>query len=113
MMNTSLKVYKELVYIETFDGELIPTAESKEELQELLKNSDKFLDLGDELLSKSAIKRIIKKKIDEIDNYILHNIQNIPLRNRVQSEVDKRKKEGARINMDILLNIIERLSSEN
>ena len=105
-MNTSLKVYKELVYIETFDGELIPTAESKEELQELLKNSD-------ELLSKSAIKRIIKKKIDEIDNYILHNIQNIPLRNRVQSEVDKRKKEGARINMDILLNIIERLSSEN
>nr|DAU13909.1 MAG TPA: hypothetical protein [Bacteriophage sp.] len=112
-MNTSLKVYKELVYIETFDGELIPTAESKEELQELLKNSDKFLDLGDELLSKSAIKRIIKKKIDEIDNYILHNIQNIPLRNRVQSEVDKRKKEGARINMDILLNIIERLSSEN
>ena len=93
-MNTSLKVYKELVYIETFDGEL-------------------FLDLGDELLSKSAIKRIIKKKIDEIDNYILHNIQNIPLRNRVQSEVDKRKKEGARINMDILLNIIERLSSEN
>ena len=112
-MNTSLKVYKELVYIETFDGELIPTAESKEELQELLKNSDKFLDLGDELLSKSAIKRIIKKKIDEIDNYIIHNIQNIPLRNRVQSEVDKRKKEGARINMDILLNIIERLSSEN
>ena len=112
-MNTSLKVYKELVYIETFDGELIPTAESKEELQELLKNYDKFLDLGDELLSKSAIKRIIKKKIDEIDNYILHNIQNIPLRNRVQSEVDKRKKEGARINMDILLNIIERLSSEN
>lgn len=112
-MNTSLKVYKELVYIETFDGELIPTAESKEELQELLKNSDKFLDLGDELLSKSAIKRIIKKKIDEIDNYILHNIQNIPLRNRVQSEVDKRKKDGARINMDILLNIIERLSSEN
>lgn len=112
-MNTSLKVYKELVYIETFDGELIPTAESKEELQELLKNSDKFLDLGDELLSKSAIKRIIKKKIDEIDNYILHTIQNIPLRNRVQSEVDKRKKEGARINMDILLNIIERLSSEN
>lgn len=112
-MNTSLKVYKELVYIETFDGELIPTAESKEELQELLKNSDKFVDLGDELLSKSAIKRIIKKKIDEIDNYILHTIQNIPLRNRVQSEVDKRKKEGARINMDILLNIIERLSSEN
>lgn len=112
-MNTSLKVYKELVYIETFDGELIPTAESKEELQELLKNSDKFLDLGDELLSKSAIKRIIKKKIDEIDNYILHNIQSIPLRNRVQAEVDKRRREGARINMDILLNIIERLSSES
>lgn len=112
-MNTSLKVYKELVYIETFDGELIPTAESKEELQEILKNSDKFLDLGDELLSKSAIKRILKKKIDEIDNYILQNIPDLNLRSRVQARVDERRKTGARLNMEILQNIIERIQSES
>ncbi len=112
-MTTTLKIYKELTYIETFDGEMIPTAESKEELQELLKNSDKFLDLGDELLSKSAIKRIIKKKIDEIDNYILQNISDLNLRSRVQARVDERRKTGARLNMDILHNIIARLKSES
>lgn len=112
-MTTTLKIYKELTYIETFDGEMIPTAESKEGLQELLKNSDKFLDLGDELLSKSAIKRIIKKKIDEIDNYILQNISDLNLRSRVQARVDERRKTGARLNMEILHNIIAKLKSES
>ena len=112
-MTTTLKIYKELAYIETFDGEMIATAESKEGLQELLKNSDKFLDLGDEFLSKSAIKRIIKKKIDEIDNYILQNISDLNLRSRVQARVDERRKTGARLNMEILHNIIARLKSES
>jgi hypothetical protein len=50
------------------------------------------MNLGTEILSKSMIKRIFKKKCDEIDNaVVLINDKN--LRSRVHKEVEQRRKE--------------------
>ena len=43
-METSMKIYKELCYIVTFDNEVIATAEDMQTLSELV-NRNKFLDL--------------------------------------------------------------------
>lgn len=106
-----IKLYKELSYIETFDWATIAIDEDLATLKQLLNDGDKFLDLWEEILSKSAIKRIFIKKIDEIDNYILQNVHDKNLRSRVEAEVEQRRKQGARVNMEILKNIIERLKN--
>ena len=110
-MTTWIQLYHELVYIETFDWDLITTTETFEEMKDLMGDGSKYLDLWSELLAKSAIKRLFKKKIDAIDDYILQNITDKNLRLKVQCVVEERRKSGARLNMEVLLNIIERLKS--
>lgn len=110
-MNTSLKIYKEVCYIRTFDWEEYEVAVSMEHLKELMKWDDKFLDLGNTYLNKSAIKDIYSSKPDEIENFLL-NIENRKLRAKVKAEVQKRKLENKRINLEILQNITERCQTE-
>lgn len=105
----TIKLYKQLSYIETFDGEIIPLVEDLETIFESLNDSSKFFNVWNEIISKSSIKRAFTKQIDEIDNALLQ-ISDKNLRARVQAEVDKRRKEWNRMNMGIYQNILNRLS---
>lgn len=106
-MNT-IKEYKQLTYIECFDGE-IRIIETPIETVQLLLKEEQFLNLGKELINKSNIKRVFIKEIDEVDNAVLQ-ILDKDLRMRVQAEIDKRRKEWNRVNMEIFRNILNRLS---
>ena len=104
----SLKIYRELTYIETYDWDLYATCESKSNIEKLA-NSNKFLNLGNELINTNSIKRIFNKEVDEIDNALLQ-IADKNLRARVQKEVDERRRNWTRLNMGIYRNILNRLS---
>jgi hypothetical protein len=108
-MSTELKVYKEVTYIELHDGEIIALDEPYEAVKQAYNDKSNALDLGNSMLAKSAIKQIYPYKIDEVDNEILH-IEDKSLRERVKAEVKKRRLEGARLNLDVLHNIIDRLN---
>ena len=110
-MSTELKVYKVVTYIELHDGEIIAIDTPYEAVKQAYNDKTSALDLGNSMLAKSAIRRIYPFKVDEIDNEILH-IEDRNLRERVRVEVNKRKKEGARLNMDVLHNIITRFTNE-
>lgn len=110
-MSTDLKVYKVVTYIELHDGEIIPVDDDYERVKQAYSDKASALDLGNCILAKSAIKKIYPYKVDEIDNEILH-IEDKNLRERVKVEVSKRRKEGARVNMEVLHNIITRFTNE-
>lgn len=105
----TIKLYKQLSYIETFDGEIIPLVEDLETIFESLNDGSKFFNVWNEIISKSSIKRAFTKQVDEIDNALLQ-ISDKNLRARVQAEVDKRRREWNRLNMEIYQNILNRLS---
>lgn len=107
-METAIKLYKELCYIETYDGDIIALADEFNVISEQLNNANRFMNLWNELIAKTSIKRLFKKQADEIDNMIIL-INDKNLRARVQKEVDWRRKEGKRLNKEILDNIISRL----
>jgi hypothetical protein len=74
-----------------------------------LEDNSKFINLWSQLLAKATIKRVFTKEVDEIDNAILQ-IADKNLRARVQKEVDTRRKDWTRLNMEIYKNILDRLS---
>lgn len=108
-MENSIKIYKELSYVETFDGEVIAITEDFNSLVEELNNEQRFLNVWNQMIAKSSIKRAFIKQVDEIDNAIL-SIPDKNLRARVQTEVDTRRKSWTRLNMEIYKNILDRLS---
>ena len=103
-----IKIYKELTYIQTFDWEIFTTTVWVDKLNDNL-NKWKFVKIWNELLNVSNIKHIFTKQVDEIDNALLQ-ISDKNLRARVQAEVDKRRKEWNRMNLEIYQNILNRLS---
>lgn len=110
-MNTDLKIFKEVCYIRTFDWEEYEVAIWLDRIKELMKSDEKFIDLWIAYLNKSAIKDIYSSKPDEIENFLL-NIENRKLRWKVKWEVQRRKIEWKRINLEILQNITERCQNE-
>jgi hypothetical protein len=44
-MNTDLKIFKEVCYIRTFDGEEYEVAIGLDRIKELMKSDEKFIDL--------------------------------------------------------------------
>lgn len=106
-MTTDLKIFREVCYIRTFDWEEYEVAIWMDRIKELMKNDEKFIDLWIAYLNKSSIKEIYSSKPDEIENFLL-NIENRRLRAKVKAEVQTRKLEWKRINLEILQNITER-----
>ena len=105
-----MKLYKQLSYIETYDGEIIALTEDYGEIIALLEDNSKFINLWSQLLAKATIKRVFTKEVDEIDNAILQ-IADKNLRARVQKEVDTRRRDWTRLNMEIYKNILDRLNN--
>ena len=108
-MQNQITLYKELTYIETYDGEIIPLAESFESVAWALNDENRFFIVWKEMIAKSSIKRAFTKQVDEVDNAILQ-IADKNLRMRVQAEVERRRREWYRMNMDVYKNILDRLS---
>ena len=109
--SNTLKIYKELTYIQTSDGELYATPTERATVERLA-NQNKFLNLWSETINTSIIKRIFSKEVDDIDNALLM-ISDKNLRARVQKEVDERRKSWTRLNMEIYKNILDRLTKES
>ena len=106
-METEIKLYKELVYIETFDWEIYTVAQPLQEVSKMVENESKFLNIWTTILNKSGIKRIYKDTLDPIDQRILL-IQNKDIRIKVRNEIKERRENGLRVNETVLTNIINK-----
>jgi hypothetical protein len=106
-MGTEIKLYKELVYIETFDGEIYTVAQTLQEVAKMVENETKFLNIGTTILNKSGIKRIYKETLDPIDQRIIL-IPNKDVRIKVRNEIKERRENGLRVNEIVLDNIIKK-----
>ena len=84
-MNTAIKEYKELTTITTFDWE-IQTEASIDVLDKLLKQDWNFIRIWDEIIAKNQIKKIYKKKIDTIENFILQFSKDVQQKLRERDE---------------------------
>ena len=104
-----IKIYEELSYIHTYDDKVYPTPLTLEVINKMLESS-KFINLGSELINVWNIKRVETKKVDSVENAILQ-IKDAELRDRVRNEVKKRKSEWKITNMEILKNILDRLTN--
>ena len=104
-----IKIYEELSYIHTYDDKVYPTPLTLNVINQMLESS-KFLNLGTDLINVSNIKRVESRKVDSVENAILQ-IEDTELREKVKMEVKKRKSEWRTTNMEILNNILNRLTS--
>ena len=104
-----IKIYEELSYIHTYDDKVYATPLTLNVINQMLETS-KFLNLGSDLIAVSNIKRVESKKVDSVENAILQ-IEDTELREKVKMEVKKRKSEWRTTNMEILNNILTRLTN--
>lgn len=65
-----IKEYKELTTISTFDWDILTEA-SIDVLDKMLNAEWNFIRIWDEIIAKNQIKKICKKKVDTIENFIL------------------------------------------
>lgn len=106
-MNT-IKEYKELCYITTYDWDVYVMAD--ETVESIEKKLDwKLLNIGDWFIAVAAIKKVEFKTADDVDNAII-KIQNPDLKEKVRTEIRKRRESSLPVNLAILENVIERLS---
>lgn len=105
---SSLKVYRALTFVLTTDGDLYTTTATPSEINRIAEKS-RFLQLWEDYINTSFIKKIFTKNVDEVDNAILQ-IADKDLRSRVQNEIEKRRKDWYRVNMDVYRNVLDRLN---
>ena len=109
-MSTTIKEYKELCYITTFDNEVYVMAdETIDSLEKKL--GSRLLNVGSGFIATSSIKKVEIKSADDVDNRIIQ-IQDPDLKERVRAELRKRQADGYTTNLWILENIIDRLSKK-
>lgn len=107
-MATTIKEYKELCYITTYDWEVYVMAnETIASLEKKLES--KLLNVGNWFIAVSSIKKVEIKSADDVDNRIIQ-IQDPDLKERVRAELRKRQADGYTTNLWTLENIIARLS---
>lgn len=105
---SALKVYKELTFVITRDGDVYTTTATPDQISKLCEKS-RFLKLWSDYIAVDRIKKLTVKPADEIDNALLQ-ISDKNLRARVQAEVDERRRTWSRLNMEIYKNILDRFS---
>lgn len=99
-----LNIYKELTYIETYDDQIRTTTASLESVAKLLKE-EKFLNLWTELINTSNIKRVFTKELSDVDK-VIYSISDKNLRDRIKADLEKRKKDWLRINVEVVQNLL-------
>lgn len=103
-----LKVYEELVYIECYDWEIRTIATDIATVNNLLKE-EQFLNLWNELINKTNIKRVYKKELSDVDK-VIYSIEDKNIRAKLQAEVDRRIKEWLRVNVEIVKNLYDKIT---
>ena len=101
-----IKNYEELTYIETYDWNIKTTTASIEMISKLL-NEQQFLNLWNELLNRSNIKRVFTKEISDVDK-VVYSIENKTIRAKIQSDIEKRIKDWLRVNVEIVQNLLQK-----
>lgn len=105
-----IKPYEELSYIYTFDDKAYPTPIAVGDLEKLLNSNLKFINLGSDLIAISSIKRVESRKVDSVENALLH-IKDMDIRELATAEINRRRKNWDRVNLEILNNILDRITS--
>lgn len=101
-----IRVFEKLTYIETYDWNIETTTASIETVSKLL-NEQQFINLWNQLLNRSNIKRVFTKELSDIDE-IVYSIEDKTIRAKVQSDIDKRIKDWSRVNAMIVWNLISK-----
>ena len=101
-----IKKYEELTYIETYDWNIQTTTASIEMISKLL-NEQQFLNLWNELLNRSNIKRVFTKEISDVDK-VVYSIEDKTIRAKIQSDIEKRIKDWLRVNVEIVQNLLQK-----
>jgi len=104
-----IKPYEEVSYIYTFDDKAYPTPIAVWDLEKLLNGNLKFINLWTDLIAVSSIKRVESRKVDSIENALLQ-IKDTDIRELATAEINKRRKNWDRVNLEILNNILHRLT---
>ena len=104
-----IKLYEELSYIYTFDDKAYPTTLTVTDLEKLLNGNLKFINLWWDLIATSSIKRVESRKVDSVDNALIQ-IKDTELREQATAEINKRRRNWERVNIEILNNILDRLT---
>lgn len=81
-----IKEYKELTTISTFDWDILTEA-SIDVLDKMLNADWNFIRIWDEIIAKNQIKKIWKKKIDDIENFILQFPKDVQKKLRLRDEM--------------------------
>ena len=110
-MTNAIKIYQELTYIETFDSEIKTTTASIETIHKLLKE-EQFLNLWDELLNKSNIKRVFVKELDDVEK-IVYSIDDKNLRNYIKVRIKERTDKWLRMSVWVVQNLINNYQNAN
>lgn len=100
----NIKLFEKLTYIETYDWEIRTTTAKIEDVAKLL-NEQQFINLWEELLNKSNIKRVFVKELSDVDK-VIFSIDDITIRKKVKADVEKRIKDWLRVNVWIVQNLL-------
>lgn len=104
MKMNNIKLFEKLTYIETYDWEIRTTTAKIEDVAKLL-NEQQFINLWEELLNKSNIKRVFVKELSDVDK-VIFSIDDITIRKKVKADVEKRIKDWLRVNVWIVQNLL-------
>jgi hypothetical protein len=101
-----IKQYQELTYIETYDWNVKTTTASIDTISKLL-NEQQFINLWNELINRSNIKRVFTKELSDVDK-VIYSIEDKTIRMKVQADIEKRIKDWLRVNVWIVENLISK-----
>ena len=101
-----IKLYETLTYIETFDWNIKTTTANIDTISKLL-NEQQFINLWNELINRSNIKRVFVKELSDVDK-IVYSIEDKTIRSKIQADIEKRIKEWLRVNVDVVQNLLSK-----
>ena len=101
-----IKIYQELTYIECYDWEIRTTTASIETISKLL-NEQQFINLWNELINRSNIKRVFTKELSDVDK-VIYSIEDKNVRAKIQADRDKRIRDWLRVNVEIVQNLFQK-----
>lgn len=89
-MTNEIKEYKELTVISTFDWDILVEADI-ETMERAVNSQWNFIRIWDEIIAKNQIKKIWKRTVDTIENFILQFPREIQqkLRERDKEKYDR------------------------
>lgn len=101
----SIKIYEQLTYVYCYDGEVIITPTPLEQVEHSLHTADKFIRLGNEIVAIGNIKDVKVKVLDPVEQ-VIYSIEDKTKRDRLKADIEKRVKDGLRVNVDIVQNLL-------